>query len=354
MKISVNLGPDSYDILIANDLLKTAETAIKAVFTGRQVFIISDDNVYPLYGERLTAQLAEHYVCHHLVLPHGEPTKSFDTLPRIYAALIAARLTRSDLIIALGGGVIGDLAGYAAATYLRGLPFIQIPTSLLAQVDSSVGGKVAVDLPQGKNLVGAFYQPRLVLIDPLVLKTLPEHFVSDGMGEVIKYGCIKDARLFATLQQAGSFAGLTPQLPEIIAACVDIKRQVVERDPFDKGERMLLNFGHTLAHAIEQFYHYERESHGEAVAIGMYQITRLAEEKGLTAPGCAAALAAVLKGYGLPLSCGLAMADLTPTMKLDKKNLNNALNVILLRDIGHSYIHPATTDFFRSDTHDTI
>ena len=161
--------------------------------------IISDDNVFPLYGEQLKTSLYD-YEVHELVLPHGEPTKAFGTLPTLYNALLKQKFSRSDLIIALGGGVIGDLAGFAAASYLRGIRLVQIPTSLLAQVDSSVGGKVAVDLPQGKNLVGAFYHPKLVLIDPQVLHTLPSHFIMDGMGEVIKYGCIKDAALFETLK----------------------------------------------------------------------------------------------------------------------------------------------------------
>lgn len=240
--------------------------------------IISDDNVFPLYGEQLKASLHD-YEVHELILPHGEPTKAFGTLPTLYNALLKQKFSRSDLIIALGGGVIGDLAGFAAASYLRGIRLVQIPTSLLAQVDSSVGGKVAVDLPQGKNLVGAFYHPKLVLIDPQVLHTLPSHFIMDGMGEVIKYGCIKDAALFETLKTRGSFDNLQDILADIIYRCVDIKRQVVEQDQFDTGERMLLNFGHTLAHTIEQHFHYERESHGEAVGIGMYQITKIAEEK---------------------------------------------------------------------------
>ena len=195
----------------------------------------------------------------------------------------------------------------------------------MAQVDSSVGGKVAVDLPEGKNLVGAFYQPSLVLIDPLVLNTLKERFINDGMGEVIKYGCIKDADLFSTLESHNSFEDLKEELPTIITRCVDIKRMVVENDQFDTGERMLLNFGHTLAHTIEQHFHYQRESHGEAVAIGMYQI---------------------LKTYGLPFECGLTLGTLTEAIALDKKNLNGNLNVILLHEIGDSYIKATDIQFF--------
>lgn len=260
--------------------------------------------------------------------------------------MLEAKISRSDLVIALGGGVIGDLAGFAASSYLRGVRLVQIPTSLLAQVDSSVGGKVAVDLPEGKNLVGAFYQPSLVLIDPLVLNTLKERFINDGMGEVIKYGCIKDADLFSTLESHSSFEDLKEELPAIITRCVDIKRMVVENDQFDTGERMLLNFGHTLAHTIEQHFHYRRESHGEAVAIGMYQITRIAEEKGLTPKGTAERIQKVLKTYGLPFECGLTLGTLTEAIALDKKNLNGNLNVILLHEIGDSYIEAADIQFF--------
>ena len=286
MKLTVNLGENSYPIYIENGILANAGTYIKDVFHGKKIMIISDDNVFPLYGQTVLDSLSD-YECHSLVLPHGEPTKSFQSLPKIYSALLDAKLSRSDLVIALGGGVIGDLAGFAASSYLRGIKFVQIPTSLLAQVDSSVGGKVAVDLPQGKNLVGAFYHPKAVIIDPDVLNTLPDHFISDGMGEVIKYGCIKDKELFELLCRHTSFDDLKPKLTQIIARCVDIKRIVVEADQFDLGERILLNFGHTLAHTIEQHFNYERESHGEAVGIGMYQITKIAEEKGLTTSGCA-------------------------------------------------------------------
>ena len=317
------------------------------MFSGKKIMIVSDDNVFPLYGEIITKALSDSgFECYSFVLPHGEPTKSFQSLPKIYEALINAKLTRSDLLIALGGGVIGDLAGFAASSYLRGIKFVQIPTSLLAQVDSSVGGKVAVDLSQGKNLVGAFYHPKAVIIDPDVLNTLPDHFISDGMGEVIKYGCIKDKELFELLCKHTSFDDLKPKLTQIIARCVDIKRIVVEADQFDLGERILLNFGHTLAHTIEQHFNYERESHGEAVGIGMYQITKIAEEKGLTTSGCAEQIKKVLEIYKLPDNSNLPIDVLTDAISLDKKNLNNHLNVVLLHDIGDSYVYPTDVSFF--------
>lgn len=353
MEMTVDLGEKSYPIYIENGILKDAKSYVEKVYTGRRIMIISDDNVYPIYGETLRANLAGEYECHHYVVPHGELSKNFQVLPGIYSAMLEAKITRSDLIIALGGGVIGDLVGFAASSYLRGIPFIQIPTSLLAQVDSSVGGKVAVDLPQGKNLVGAFYQPKLVLIDPTVLATLPEKFINDGMGEVIKYGCIFDETLFDTLLAAGSFEGLKPRLEEIIYKCVDYKRIVVEEDQFDFGRRILLNFGHTLAHTIEQHFHYERESHGEAVAIGMYQISKLAEKKGLTQEGTAERIRAILESYHLPIRCGLPIEDLLGAIHLDKKNLDGHLKVVLLHKIGDSYVYETDQSFF-TDTEGSL
>ena len=357
MKLTVNLGKDSYPIYIENNILSQAGNYIRKMYHGKRIMIISDDNVFPLYGDTLIRTLDSDYECHHLVLPHGEATKDFQTLPTVYKAMLEAKISRSDLVIALGGGVIGDLAGFAASSYLRGVRLVQIPTSLLAQVDSSVGGKVAVDLPEGKNLVGAFYQPSLVLIDPLVLNTLKERFINDGMGEVIKYGCIKDADLFSTLESHNSFEDLKEELPTIITRCVDIKRMVVENDQFDTGERMLLNFGHTLAHTIEQHFHYQRESHGEAVAIGMYSMSKWGGEwtcgiscataDKLSGPeGTADRIQQVLKTYGLPFECGLTLGTLTEAIALDKKNLNGNLNVILLHEIGDSYIKATDIQFF--------
>lgn len=347
MKLTVDLGPNSYPIHIENGILAKTGELVSEVFSGKKIMIVSDDNVFPLYGEIITKALSDSgFECYSFVLPHGEPTKSFQSLPKIYEALINAKLTRSDLLIALGGGVIGDLAGFAASSYLRGIKFVQIPTSLLAQVDSSVGGKVAVDLSQGKNLVGAFYHPKAVIIDPDVLNTLPDHFISDGMGEVIKYGCIKDKELFELLCKHTSFDDLKPKLTQIIARCVDIKRIVVEADQFDLGERILLNFGHTLAHTIEQHFNYERESHGEAVGIGMYQITKIAEEKGLTTSGCTEQIKKALEIYKLPDNSNLPIDVLTDAISLDKKNLNNHLNVVLLHDIGDSYVYPTDVSFF--------
>ncbi len=346
MEMIVNLGKDSYPIVIEKGVLDNCLGHIARVEKNCKVVIISDDNVYPHYGPKLESQLKDHYQVESIVLPHGEKTKAYDNLLPIYNQLLDLKITRTDLIIALGGGVIGDLAGFVAASYLRGVKFIQIPTSLLAQVDSSVGGKVAVDLPKGKNLVGAFNQPSLVLIDPNTLDTLDDHFIKDGMGEVIKYGCIKDAALFELLEKAGTFANLKENIAKVIEICVNIKRVVVENDQYDFGERILLNFGHSLAHALEAHCNFETYSHGEAVAIGMYQITRLAEKNGQCPEGTANRIKEILISYGLPYRTGLEMSVLKPYLKFDKKNLDNGLKIVLIDKIGSSFVYKTDSEYF--------
>ena len=347
--MKVNLGKDSYDIIIKQGVLDHILEYIQPLFKGAKIVIISDDNVYPIYGEKIKTQLQVQYKVENIILPHGEKTKRFDILPSIYSQLLSFQLTRTDLIIALGGGVIGDLAGFVASSFLRGVKLVQIPTSLLAQVDSSVGGKVAVDLPEGKNLVGAFKHPSLVLIDPLTLKTLEQKFINDGMGEVIKYGCIKDKNLFNKLAQYNSFDELYENIDEIITTCVDIKRDVVEKDLYDFGDRLLLNFGHTLAHAIEQYYQYENYSHGEAVAIGMVQLTRIAEKKGLTKEGTSSKIEDVISRYNLPVKSHLTTDKLYQAIHLDKKNINKKLSYVLLNQIGDAYVYPHDLSFIEGE-----
>jgi len=345
MEMIVNLKEHSYPIYIEKNILKHANEKIKEIFKGKKIMIISDDQVYPLYGDDLTLNLEKDFKVNHVVVPHGEKSKRFDMLPALYKACLDFKLTRTDLIIALGGGVIGDMAGFVASSYLRGVKLVQIPTSLLAQVDSSVGGKVAVDLPEGKNLVGAFYHPSMVLIDPCTLKTLDPHFISDGMGEVIKYGCIKDKKLFDQLNSYQNFEELYEFIDEIIYNCVNIKREVVEKDQFDFGDRLLLNFGHTYAHAIEQYYHYEKYSHGEAVGIGMYQITKLAESLDLTKTESSMQIKEILQKYNLPYECQVETKNLIQAISLDKKNINNSLSVVLLKEIGDSYVYQTNQEF---------
>lgn len=345
MKMKVNLQKDSYPIYIEKGLLNHITSYIQEIYDGSKIMIISDDNVYSYYGEFVTQQLQQEYLVSHVIVPHGEQSKRFDILKDIYSELLSFQLTRTDMIIALGGGVIGDLAGFVASTFLRGVKFVQVPTSLLAQVDSSVGGKVAVDLPEGKNLVGAFKHPSMVLIDPCTLETLPKRFIRDGMGEVIKYGCIFDKELFEQLNQYDSFEELYQDIDDIIYKCVDLKRQVVEKDLYDFGDRLVLNFGHTLGHAIEQYYHYDKYSHGEAVGIGMVQITRIAQKKSLTQQGTSKRIEALLHKYQLPTECHIPTQDLKQAMSLDKKNIHKNLSYVLLHEIGQSYVYPSDLTF---------
>lgn len=298
--------------------------------------VISDSNVFPLYGETVmdSLQQAGYEACS-CVFPAGEQSKLLSTVETFFRALGENGFTRSDFIVALGGGVTGDMAGFAAATFLRGIDFVQIPTTLLAQVDSSVGGKTGVDLPFGKNLVGAFHQPRLVLIDPDTLSTLPPHFFADGMGEVIKYGCIRRPALFKYLMEEDA----REHLEEVIYECVDCKRQVVEADALDKGERMILNFGHTLGHALEKLHGFSGLSHGEAVGIGMVLISKAAERAGLTAPGTSEKIVTLLERYNLPTATDRNMDELAKATALDKKSAGKNLRLILLHEIGDAYIY---------------
>lgn len=341
MELPVNLGKNSYQIYIENGCLENAGRLVRKVIKTGKCALITDSNVDGLYREKVMRSLREQGIeVVKLAFPAGEASKNLQTLSDIYAFLAAQHINRGDFILALGGGVTGDTAGFAAATYMRGIPYVQVPTTLLAQVDSSVGGKVAVDLPEGKNMVGNFHHPKLVLIDPLVLDTLPPEFFTDGMAEVIKYGCIRDAGLFSLLEGLEP-AELRERLPEIIYRCVDIKRQVVERDEHDTGERMLLNFGHTIGHAVEKYYHYEGITHGMAVAIGMYQMTCASERAGLTESETAVRLLRCLKKYGLPHKEAEACMKMVPQYAAgDKKNFGSRLKIVALRRMGEAFIYP--------------
>ncbi|MBE6049671.1 MAG: 3-dehydroquinate synthase [Clostridium sp.] len=345
----VDLGENSYNILIEKGLLNRIGEEVKNIYKGKKIFIITDENVNKHYGKKVKDSLEESgFITQTLVLKAGEETKSFQTLPTIYNELLDFKLTRKDLIITLGGGVIGDLGGFAASSFLRGVAFVQIPTSLLAQVDSSVGGKVAVDLERGKNLVGSFYQPKAVFIDPNVLDTLSEKFYKDGMGEVIKYGCIKDKDLFCKLEKLKNRKEVMEHIEDIIYTCCLIKKTVVEHDEKDLGERMLLNFGHTLGHAIEAFYNFKKYSHGEAVAIGMYNISLKSEAINISAKGTAERIKNILINYDLPYTMHVDdNKAIVNTIALDKKNLGSTLKIILLKEIGESIIYDTTPDFFK-------
>ncbi len=332
-KVIVNASR-KYDILIDRGLLDNAGEYIAAAVKSRHVAVITDDNVDRFYGERLMAALEKKgFNAVKFVFQHGEASKCHSTLLKLYDFLAENSFTRSDCLIALGGGVVGDLTGFAAATYMRGIGFVQIPTSVLAQVDSSVGGKTAVDIEGGKNLVGAFYQPQLVICDTDTLDTLTPEFFADGMAEVIKYGMIKSVELFDIL----SNNDIKDNITDIIKRCVSIKAQVVENDEFEKGERMLLNFGHTLGHAIEKHYNYTGMTHGNAVAIGMSVFTHIAERKGMCKEGVADKLDMLIKKCDLPTTTDVEMDILYKYSLGDKKRLASGMNIVICSNIGESY-----------------
>jgi 3-dehydroquinate synthase len=338
--LTVNLSERSYSIYIEKGLFNNIGQEIKKIYKNRKIAIITDSNIDSLYGEYIKMNLEkESFVVRKIVVPPGEKSKSFEVLQKVCDELLDFQLTRSDLIITFGGGVVGDLGGFAASILLRGIPFIQIPTSLLAQIDSSIGGKVALNTSQGKNLIGSFYQPLGVFIDPDLLKTLQDRYFHDGMAEVIKTGAIRDSKLFHELLQYETKEELFQNLESIIYTCCNIKRHVVEIDERDTGERMILNFGHTIAHGIEKYFNYEAYTHGEAVAMGMYAITKVSEELGITEKGTSALIKEILNKYQLPSQLPAMDKDkILNTIKLDKKSTSKNINLILLKSIGNVFI----------------
>jgi 3-dehydroquinate synthase len=332
----------SYDIEAGTGLLDHSGELIRPITKTQNVAVISDSTVAKLYGDRMMQSLAAAGFTAKLhIFPAGEKSKNHTTLLGIYTFLAQNGYTRADLIVALGGGVVGDVSGFAAATYMRGIDFVQVPTTLLAEVDSSIGGKTAVDLCEGKNLVGAFWQPRLVICDPSTLKTLDSRIFSDGMAEAIKHTCIRDSALFDALLGGAAVD------EDFICRNIDIKRRVVERDERESGERMLLNFGHTLGHAIEKTYNFETYTHGEAVAIGMVLITRQSEKKGLTQKGTTKKIETLLKKFGLPTECSASIDDIVKAAASDKKRADGGITLVLLRKIGDAFLHRLSDADFR-------
>ncbi len=325
-----------YEVQIEKGLLSRAGACMEKLLPPpRTVTVVSDDTVFALWGEQLTASLKDAgYTVKEFVIPHGEQSKTPDTLFSLWNALAAEGLTRTDCLAALGGGVVGDIVGFAAATYLRGIPFVQFPTTLLAMVDSSVGGKTAVDLPAGKNLVGAFNQPVGVFCDTDTLSTLPPEILADGCAEVIKYGYINDPTLLEMLKN-----GFPAEPEEVIARCVEDKRDVVERDEHDTGVRQLLNLGHTAGHAVEHCSNFEI-SHGSAVAIGMLLMTRAAVNSGICDPAVLPHMLAMLKAYHLPTVCPFGAAELAAVAMGDKKRAGKKITLVLPRTIGESVLYP--------------
>lgn len=343
--LRVNIPNREYDIKIENGLMDRCGEEMIKLFKPCRIAVITDSNVAPIYGERLLNSLTNSGFEPFLVtVPAGESSKSMEMLQFLYGELLQNGITRSDLIVALGGGVVGDLTGFCASTLLRGIPFVQIPTTLLAQVDSSVGGKVAVNLPYGKNLAGNFYQPKLVLIDPDCLNTLTDRVFSDGMAEVIKYGVILDERLFEALENASSREKVMEIADKVIYRCCELKKLVVEADELDLGGRMILNLGHTFGHAIEKKYNFKEYTHGEAVAAGMVMAAKYGERENITQSGTADRIIKLITSFNLPQWVEIDQQSFKNAVSVDKKGKGGLVSLIIPEKIGRVIIKDTEKD----------
>lgn len=338
-KVAVHTGT-SYDITIQSGILDEVGAYLRALTAAKTAVLITDDIVDGLYAARAEKSLqAAEFRTLKFVFPNGEQSKNIHIYAEILEFLAQNRVTRTDCIVALGGGVVGDMAGFAAATYQRGIDFIQVPTTLLACVDSSVGGKTAIDLTAGKNLAGAFYQPRAVLCDPETLSTLSDRLFSDGMAEVIKYGVIFDKPFFDFLCENEA----KENLETVIETCVKLKRDVVEQDEKDRGLRGLLNFGHTLGHAVEGCSDFS-VSHGSAVAIGMVLASRGAYLTGMTENDCTAPILDALQKYDLPTQTAYTAQQLLDRALSDKKRDGGAITLVIPKTLGECVLQKVSTD----------
>lgn len=336
----IQLTNHSYDILIQKGALQTVGQWVSQQWAKQKVAIITDTNVAPLYAEQVKKSLeSQDFQVFIYVVPAGEQSKSLQEAEKLYQALAEDQFSRSDGLIALGGGVIGDLAGFVASTFMRGLHFLQIPTTLLAQVDSSIGGKTAVNTAAAKNLVGTFAQPDGVLIDPEVLKTLDERRIREGIAEIVKSGAIADVKLWELLQALKDEYELIEQAEIIIPLALQVKKQVVEEDEFDNGRRLTLNFGHTIGHGIENTAGYGVVSHGEAVAIGMVMISQAAENQQLMPAGITDEIRQMLEKFHLPTQLEtIKPAAVYQAITHDKKTRGSNIKIILLEKIGQAKI----------------
>lgn len=338
-EVIVNLGERSYVITIGPGAIDGLGSIIDATGGATRAAVVSNPTIAKYYAEPVLRSMRAAGVETELVLvPSGERFKTMGTVRRIYDALLAMKMDRSGVVVALGGGVIGDMAGFAAATYMRGIDFYQVPTTLLAQVDASVGGKTGVDLPQGKNLVGAFHQPRAVVIDTLTLKTLPIRELRSGLAEVVKHGIIYDQAFYHYLEEHAPelLARNEDALQEAIRRSVEIKRDVVEQDERESGLRAILNYGHTVAHSIEVLSGYGKYRHGEALSIGMVTEALLAEREGFAEGGIAAEIARTLAKMRLPVDMdqSLDTEDMVRAIELDKKTLGGRIRLALPTSLG--------------------
>jgi 3-dehydroquinate synthase len=338
-RIPVRLGARSYDILVAPGLVARIGAEVRrACPEAEQAALVTDRHVAPLHAPAARRSLARAgFRVVPVVLPAGEAHKTLASVSRLYAAFAAARLERSSVVVILGGGVIGDLGGFAAATYLRGLPFVQVPTTLVAQVDAAIGGKVGADLPQGKNLVGAFAQPRAVLSDPLVLRTLPRRELAAGLSEVVKSGVIRDRALFDFVESRGeSLLRCAPDdMATVVARSAAVKADVVSKDERESGLRQILNYGHSIGHAIEAATGYRRFLHGEAVSVGMTGAALLAWCLGLAGRDFVAHQGQLLQRLGLPLRApGVPAARVLEALRMDKKSRGGRVKFVLPTGVG--------------------
>jgi len=342
VQVKVDLGPESYAIHIGQDLLAAVGELVPPAKRGRRAGIITSENLVPLYAEvvRDSLDVADWNVSVFPV-PDGEASKSLAQAEQLYGALLAADFDRTSTIFALGGGVVGDLAGFVAATFMRGIDHVQLPTSLLAQVDASVGGKVAVNLPAGKNLVGAFHQPRAVIVDIGSLQTLPQRQLRCGLAEIIKHAAIADAEMFGYLEanMANILAGEVVALKYLVARNCQIKAEVVSQDPQERGLRAVLNYGHTIGHALERAATQWDLTHGEAVALGMIAESRLATQLGLAEDETASRLYKLIKQAGLPTEAtGIDLQQASAALSVDKKIAHNQLRLPIVPRIGQVQI----------------
>jgi 3-dehydroquinate synthase len=342
-EIQVSLGSRSYPIVIGSAWLDRVGARIRLAVGAKatRAAVVSDSRVGPLYVPRVAASLRDAgFTVAEIQIPEGEQHKNLAWLALLYDRLISARIDRGCPVVAVGGGVIGDLAGFAAATILRGVPFIQVPTTLLAQVDASVGGKTGINHAAGKNLIGAFHQPRLVAIDLATLKTLPRREYLSGLAEVVKYGAILDAALFARLEaNVDGLLRLDPDLLiDVVTTSCRLKALVVEQDETEGDHRAILNFGHTVGHAIETLTEYRRLLHGEAVAIGMICAARVSRARGILADEPARRLGRLLEALGLPTQVpkDLTAAQVALTIEADKKAAGGKIKFVALEDVGRT------------------
>ena len=342
IEIKVDIENNPYRIIIGEKAIEQNALMIAEKCLNSKVMIISDNTVWDIHGEYLKSALENNGLSTKTVcVDEGEESKSIEMLTRLYSEFFNFGLTRNDPVIAFGGGVVGDLAGFAAATYMRGVPLIQVPTTLLAQVDSSVGGKVAVNIKEGKNLAGCFYQPSLVISDTSVLDTLPEREIKAGMAEIIKYALIGQNELFELLRYGNISKS---NIEQIIYLSCDFKKNLSQIDEHDNGIRRILNFGHSFAHAIEKYHDYETFKHGEAVSIGMNYAITVSERLNFLTSENAKMYRSMIKDYGLITECDAKISDWIHLMKSDKKNQGNGLSLVLINDENKPFIKKITCE----------